>query len=150
MNARFRRKLWRSPTKLEDNRDAGDKKNISITSDILLREFGIEFLSPYYGLETLSLKNIEADLELSRNQLKVNRFINAGGDAEGSLSGSVLIRNVIGRSVLNLKGSVRPNPVFIDKLGKINPAVKIFLKKSTGNSDIPVHIQGTLERPRFF
>jgi len=130
--------------------DAGEEKNISVMSDILLSEFGIEFLSPYYGLETLGLKNIEADLELNGNQLKVNRFTNTGGDADGSLSGSVLIRNVIGRSVLNLKGSVRPNLVFIEKLGKINPVVKVFFKKSSGNSDIPLHIQGTLERPRFF
>jgi len=130
--------------------EAGEAKNISVISDILLSEFGIEFLSPYYSLETLSLKNIEADLELNGNQLKVNRFTNTGGDADGSLSGSVLIRNVIGRSVLNLKGSVRPNLVFIEKLGKKNPVVKVFFKKSSGNRDIPIHIQGTLERPRFF
>ncbi|MBW1897650.1 MAG: type II secretion system protein GspN [Deltaproteobacteria bacterium] len=130
--------------------DAGEEKNISVTSDISLAEFEIEFLSPYYGLEALSFKNIEADLELNRKQLKVDRFTNTGGDADGSLSGSVLIRDVIGRSVLNLKGSVRPNSVFIEKLEKINPVVKVFLKKSSGNNDIPVHIQGTLERPRFF
>jgi len=130
--------------------DAGEEKNISVMSNILLVGFGIEFLSPYYGLETLNLKKIEADLELNKNQLKVNRFTNTGGDVDGSLSGSVLIRNVIGRSVLNLNGSVRPNPVFIEKLAKINPVVKAFFKKSSGNSDIPLHIQGTLERPRFF
>ncbi len=130
--------------------DAGEEKNIFITSDIALTEFGIEFLSPYYGLETLNLKNIEAALELNKNQLKVNRFTNVGGDADGNLAGSVLIRDIIERSVLNLKGSVRPNAVLVDKLGKINPVVKAFLKKSSGNSGIPLNIQGTLERPRFF
>jgi len=129
---------------------AGEEKNSSITSDMLLSEFGIEFLSPYYGLETLNLKKMEADLELNGNQLKVNRFTNTGGDVDGNLSGTVLIRNVIGRSMLNLQGSVRPNPVFIEKLGKISPVVKTFLKKSSENSNIPVRIQGTLERPRFF
>jgi len=130
--------------------DAGEEKNISVTSDISLAEFGIEFLPPYYGLEALNLKNIEADWEFNKNQLKVNRFTNTGGDADGSLAGSILMRNVIGRSVLKLKGSVRPNPVLIEKLGKINPVVKAFLKKSSGNSDIPLNIQGTLEKPRFF
>lgn len=130
--------------------DAGEEKNVSVTSDIALTEFGIEFLSPYYGLEALNLKNIEADLDLNKNQLTVNRFTNVGGDADGNLVGSVLLRDIIGRSVLNLKGSVRPNAVFVDKLGKINPMVKAFLKKSSGNSGIPLNIQGTLERPRFF
>jgi type II secretion system protein N len=132
------------------NYDAGEEKNVSVTSDILLKEFGLEFLSPYHGLKMINLKNIEADLALNGNQLNVNRFTNTGGDADGSLSGSVLIRDVIERSILNLKGSVRPNPVFIEKLGKINPVIKAFLKKSSGNSDIPLNIQGNLEKPRFF
>jgi len=130
--------------------EAGEGKNSSVTSEIGLSEFGVEFLSPYYGLETLDLKKVEADIELNGNQLKVNRFTNAGGDADGSLSGTVLIRNVIGRSMLNLQGSVRPNSALIEKLGKMGPVVKTFLKKSSESGSIPVRLQGTLERPRFF
>jgi len=131
------------------NYAVGENNISAVTSDVTLNDFQIEFTSPFHGLDKLSLNRIKANFNSDRSQVTVKRFVSAGGDVDGSLSGTILIRRRIEKSVLNLNGSVRPNPEFVDKLGKMGPIVKSLIKKSRGG-DFPVKLQGTFERPRFF
>lgn len=126
-----------------------ENKNTVIQGTLALQDFQIIFASPFHGLDQLNLDNIEADFESDRNQVKMNRFVNQGGDVDGSLSGTVLLRRRIEQSVLNLTGTVNPNPAFTDKLGRLGPIVRRMLKKS-GGEGFPLKLQGTFERPRFF
>ncbi|MBA4366298.1 MAG: type II secretion system protein GspN [Desulfobacterium sp.] len=131
------------------NYETGENSKQIFKSDFVLTDFIIEFSSPFHGLEKLSLKKIEANFESDRSEVKVNRFLNKGGDVDGSLSGTVLINRKLEKSVLNLNGTINPNPVFTDKLGELGPIVKRILKKSSEDG-FPVKIQGTFEKPRFF
>lgn len=125
-----------------------DDKN-TVIGNLVLSAFVIEFSSPFHGLDKINLQKIETNFESNRNEVKVNRFVNKGGDVDGSLSGTVLIHRRIEKSILNLNGTVTPNPVFADKLGKLGPIVKRLLQKNSGDG-FPVKLQGTFERPRFF
>lgn len=131
------------------NYETGEDNKQFLKSDFVLTDFMIEFSSPFFGLEKVGLKKIEADFESDLREIKVTRFLNKGGDVDGSLSGTILVNRRIEKSVLNLNGTIHPDPVFTDKLGKLGPIVKRILKKSS-EGGFPVKIQGTFEKPRFF
>ncbi|MFH2063844.1 MAG: type II secretion system protein GspN [Pseudomonadota bacterium] len=131
------------------NYKKGEDNRNTFIGDLVLSELIIDFSSSLHGLDKLNLQKIEVTFESNRSEVKLNRFVNMGGDVDGSLSGTILINRRIEKSVLNLSGTVNPNPVFADKLGKLGPIVKRLLKKSSGEG-FPVKLQGTFEKPRFF
>lgn len=119
----------------------------SVRASLKLVEAGVEFAGPFYGLEKLAFDEIDADLSLEETRLKVDRLTVKGPDANGSVGGTIILRNPVDRSMLNLSGEVIPQPLLIDKLRKKFP-VDAFLKQP-GNNKIPFRIGGTPDSPRF-
>jgi type II secretion system protein N len=125
-----------------------DREN-AVKGDLTVSDFVIGFSSPFHGLDKLSLQKVETSFESDRRKITVNKLANKGGDVDGSISGTILIRRNIEKSVLQLSGTLLPNPALTEKLGKLGPLVKRFMKKSSGDG-FPIKLQGTLDRPRFF
>lgn len=113
-----------------------------------LKEFGIDFSEPFYGLEKLTLNQLTADLNLKNNRLTVEGIQVQGGDVAGSLSGSVIIRQPFEKSIVSIQGDMAPQPVFLNTLRKTLP-VDAFIKKGAGGKNIPFRVEGTPEKPRF-
>ena len=121
----------------------------TIKGDLVVSDFTIGFSPPLHGLDKLSLQKLETNFESDRRKITVAKLANKGGDVDGSISGTILIRKNIEKSMLQLNGTLLPNPVLTERLGKLGPLVKQFMKKGSGDG-FPIKLQGTLDRPRFF
>jgi hypothetical protein len=67
---------------------------------------------------------------------------------DGDFNGSVQLREPIGRSVLNLSGSIRLHEQFLADLGEKFPLALLSGGK-TGANQFPVQLGGTLDDPQF-
>ncbi len=128
-----------------------DKKNKrTMTSNLTATDSKVDFLIFFYGIETLSFKEVDATLKLKNDILTVEKFVSNSTDLGGSVTGTVTLKNPFRRSKLDLEGDVTPGPAVLDKMEKLGPMVKMLLKSRPGDKGIPVRLTGTIERPGYF
>jgi len=121
-----------------------------LKSDLRLAGGGIEFSTPLYGLNDLTFEEIETDFEMNGTLLKIDRLVTKGNDLNGSITGTVTVKQPIGRSKLSIKGEVTPGPDIISKLGELEPMISVFLRNRSGKKGFPINQNGTLDNPGFF
>ncbi len=119
----------------------------SAQANVRLTGAGIEFVDPYYGIDQLAFNEIEAGLTLTNNRLTIDRFKTKGADVDGSITGSIVIRNPADNSLLNLSGEALPQPLLLDKLRHKLPLDALL--KNTGKKSIAFRIDGTPKNPKF-
>jgi type II secretion system protein N len=101
---------------------------------------------PFYNPGSLSFRSLEADLVIKDRMLKLNRCVINGNQADGRLSGTITLEDPIGESILNLTGTLIPQPAFFKGPGK--DLMEIFnLKKGPDVHRFSLKITGTLDAP---
>ena len=101
----------------------------------------------YEGLlESFSFESIAADIAMNNQKIQINECIIKGNQADGRISGSVNLKNPLGKSVLDLTGTIKPHQLLIENLQKSFP-VKSLLK--TGKGGLPIRLYGTIDQPGF-
>ena len=107
----------------------------------------LELLVPVFTYKSVVLKSVEADLTMTNDRLAILRCEIKGQPDDGSVNGSVDFRTPVGKSVLNLEGTVKPHPVFLALLRKSLPAS--MLPEAGTKDGIGIAFSGTLEAPEF-
>ena len=128
--------------------DKKDKR--TMTSNLTVTDSKVDFLIFFYGIETLSFKEVDVNLKLKDDILTVEKFVSNSTDLGGNITGTVTLKTPFRRSKLDLEGDVTPGPAVLDKMEKLGPMVKMLLKSRPGNKGIPVRLTGTVERPGYF
>ncbi|MDM8550451.1 type II secretion system protein GspN [Desulfobacterales bacterium HSG2] len=104
-------------------------------------------LASLFDAGNYTFKSIDADLEIkNKKKFEIRECVLKGNQLGGNISGSVELRTPRGRSTLNLKGTIRPHPSFLAKLGSL--ASQFFKGKGNENGR-PFKIRGTFDNPRF-
>lgn len=117
-------------------------------ADLMLSDAKLELINPVFGLENFSFSSIEAQLNLSPRRLQLRRCNLKGNEVDGNISGSVMLRNPMGQSRLNLSGVLRPHAEFMAKLQTTVP-VALLGGKNLGQKGLPFRITGTIDNPGF-
>lgn len=126
-----------------------EKNNtVSAESDLQLKECGIEFNTPVYGLDHIDFNEIDAGFVLKGRRLKIERITGAGKDLDAVVSGSVMIRQEMNKSILNVEGEISPQPSLMDRMGRL-AHMKNFIKSRSGTRGIGFRLRGTPDNPRF-
>ena len=97
-------------------------------------------------LKSFSFESIAADIAMNNQKIQINECIIKGKHADGRISGSVSLKNPLGKSVLNLAGTIKPHHLLIENLQNIFP-VKSLLK--TGKGGLSIRLYGTIAQPDF-
>jgi hypothetical protein len=84
---------------------------------------------------------------VNRQVFSLRRLEAKGGQVEGSLTGTVMIRKPMGKSRLNLRGSFFPQEVLLAGIKDV--LLGNFFKQQMGEKGMPIRIFGTVERPKF-
>jgi len=127
--------------KAEYNFSQKSKGNLS--AELALADFIIEFKVPFLNLDTFSFSKIEAEVALNYHKLKIKKCIIKGSQIDGTFAGFVTLKNPVNKSILNISGTVTPQPLLFSKLGSILPGDK----KMSGKNGFSVKISGTLDKP---
>jgi type II secretion system protein N len=120
-----------------------------LKAELIISKGQLELETPLLQLESLAFKKITAELALKNMNLNIKKCIINGEQVDGSISGSVTLKNTLGQSYLKLSGTIKPDPLFLEKLGNDLPA-NLLPKKIFGKNEVHIRIYGTLDNPRFF
>lgn len=121
----------------------------NLKAELIISDGELELLTPVFKLSSVSFSRIAADLVMKNQKLQIKRCIIKGDQMDGSISGTVILKNNSGQSYLKLSGTIKPHPTFIEKLGKDLPA-NLLPKKIFGKDGVRIRVYGTIDKPRFF
>ena len=120
-----------------------------LKAQLIISNGQLELLTPLLQLESLAFKKITAELAMKNMNLNIKKCIITGDQMDGSISGSVILKNTPGQRYLKLSGTIQPHPLFTEKLGNDLPA-NLLPKKIFGKNGVNIRIYGTLDNPRLF
>jgi type II secretion system protein N len=116
--------------------------------NIIFTESSVRFTPALFGIDQLAFKTINADFDIINQRVTLKKLNVDSRELSGNASGSIILRNPINKSTINIRGEVKPHPTLIKQLGNIIPVEMISNQKSkTGG--IPFRITGSIERPNF-
>ncbi|MEE4352892.1 MAG: type II secretion system protein GspN [Desulfatiglans sp.] len=105
------------------------------------------FPKPLMTLKSIKFDELWIKLSLKRRRIHLTRVELKGQEIQGVLSGTITLRSDIGKSRLNLKGTVEPFTSLVEEGGGSPKGAGLFgqfLKK--GKFSFVIH--GTIENPR--
>lgn len=117
-------------------------------ADITISGCQVEFKPALFGMDQLKMDAIATHVEMADGQVKIDQFSIKGHDLSGKATGSISVRNPIGKSAINISGLMTPTPTLLKKLGSVLPT-GILGEKNITNEGIPFQISGTIEDPGF-
>ncbi len=128
-------------------------RNQNAPSDTLsarldLADCQLSILTLPLDLDSFSFGNIEIDLILQGQQLRIKKCFFKGRQLDGRLSGTIVLNDKIGESTLNISGTVIPHISFLANLKNKFPIAQFFQKR-TGEGGFPLLLNGTLNKPGF-
>ncbi len=113
-----------------------------------ISDCSIKLKDSVFNHENFTFSKIEADLAAVKKRLQIKSCTIEGDKVDASLSGSIITKNYLGSSVLNLKGKIKLKPLFFQNINK-NLLTSIFPEKMSGNSSFSFKIGGTFNNPEF-
>jgi len=119
-----------------------DAKGVS-QATLKIADCRIAIDPPMMGIKELTFTRMEADAEMNGQEIGIKRVEFNGPQGSGTGSGTLLLRQPMETSRINLTGTIKPHPSMIQSVGALLP--KQYLK----DGGIPVQITGTLKQPNF-
>ncbi len=123
----------------------GPKMSLKGTLD--LTDVRLELSNPIINIQEVALNLIEAEFNVNKQVFSLKRLEAKGGQVEGSLTGTIMIRKPMGKSRMNLRGSFLPQEVLLAGIKDMLPG-NLF-KQQMGDKGMPIRIYGTIENPKF-
>jgi type II secretion system protein N len=120
-----------------------------LKAELVISNGQLELVTPLLQLESFAFKKITAELAMNNMNLTIKKCIITGDQMDGTISGSVTLKNTPGQSYLKLSGTIKPHPLFIEKLENDLPA-NLLPKKIFSKNGVKIRIYGTLDNPRLF
>lgn len=118
------------------------------TVKLTLTDGTIDLLMPVFKLNRLDFEKIEADLVLSKTMARVKTCTLTGAQMDGTFSGTIRLRQPLGNSRINLRGTLELHRSFLGELTRTIPK-GLLPKKISGGKGFPVTLKGTFENPHF-
>jgi len=120
----------------------------SLSARLDLADCQLSILTLQLDLDSLTFGNIETDFILQGRQLRIKKCFFKGRQFDGRLSGTIVLKDKIGESTLNISGTVMPHTLFLANLKNKFPIAQ-FVQKRTGEGGFPLLLNGTLNKPGF-
>lgn len=108
----------------------------------------IELLASFLNLKRFAFKSIKTGFSANTARVKIKECVFNGDQFDGSVSGSITLRNPSKDSKINLSGTLELHPEFLAVLSKSFP-LNLFSAKLKAGNRITFRLGGTLESPAF-
>ncbi len=119
----------------------------SLKGKLDLADVRIELSNPIINIQEVVLNLVEAEFNVNKKVFSLKRLEALGGQVEGNLTGTVMIRKPMSMSRINLRGSIFPQEVLLAGIKDFLPG-NLF-NQQMGDKGIPIRIYGTIEKPKF-
>lgn len=115
-------------------------------ADLRLSDGRLELLHPILSLDAIDFSQVSVKMALQDRKINLTRVALEGPNMRGTLSGTISLQKDIGKSRLDLRGTIEPFSDFFKSLAGARDMVKLFqrrLKRGT----LTFIIRGTLTEP---
>jgi type II secretion system protein N len=106
----------------------------------------VKLREPFLTIETIEFKGMDIELILKGGKIDVSRLELKGSQMQGSLSGTIFLKDELVNSNLNLKGTIEPFAAFFESAGGTRDTVAFF-KERLKKGPVSFAIRGTLKAP---
>ena len=119
-----------------------------INAQLNVSDCTVEILSPLFSLGNFIFKQIETDLTIEDRQIQIKECTIKGKQIDGKIFGTITLSHSLDKSMLNLRGTIKPHHLFLATLRKIIP-VNIFPSRRPGEEGFRFKIGGTFAKADF-
>lgn len=121
--------------------DGSGEANLSIS------QCKLELLEPFLTFKSIDFNEIEIEMALKKDNIKVARLEMKGQELHGTLSGTITLKEEFAKSSLNLRGTIEPFAAFFKSTPGTHVTVELF-KQRLKRGKLSFVINGTLGDPR--
>jgi type II secretion system protein N len=131
----------------EVNLTATNGTSNGIKGKLDLTDVRFELSNPIINIKEVTLNLVDAEFIVNKQVFSLKRLEAKGGQIEGSLTGTIMIRKPMGASRINLRGSFFPQEVLLASFKEMLPG-NVF-KQQLADKGMPIRISGTIQNPKF-
>jgi len=128
--------------------DEGRGSNRSIKGRLDASDVRFALANPIININEILLNMVKAEFAVNKKVFSVKRLEATGGQVEGNLTGTIMLRKPFEKSRINLRGSFLPQEVLLASFQGLLPG-NLFQQRQTTDKGMPIRIYGTIEKPRF-
>lgn len=119
-----------------------------VDAELILSGTEIRLPEAFLQLKSLKFNKLEARASFVNHKLQIKECTARGHQIDMEITGTIRIRDNFEKSVLNLKGTIKPHHLLLSGLGKTMTKL-LFPNKNISEKGLPFQIKGPLERPSF-
>lgn len=116
-------------------------------ANLNLSQCRLELLEPFLAFESIDFNEIEIEMALKKDKIKVTRLEMKGQELHGTLSGTITLKEEFAKSRLDLRGTIEPFAAFFKSTPGTHDTVELF-KQRLKRGTLSFVINGTLGDPR--
>jgi type II secretion system protein N len=116
-------------------------------ANLKLSQGRVKLLQPILTFESIEFDEMEIEMALKKQDVKVTRLELKGKELHGTLSGTITLKEEFARSSLDLRGTIEPFAEFFKSTPGTQDTVKLF-KQRLKRGTLSFVIHGTLREPR--
>jgi type II secretion system protein N len=117
-------------------------------ANLRLSQGMVKLLQPLLTVESIEFNEMEIEMALEKQEIKVTRLELKGQQLHGTLSGTIKLKQEFAESNLHLRGTVEPFAEFFKSTPGTLDTVKLF-KQRLKRGTLSFVIHGTLGKPSF-
>lgn len=115
-------------------------------ANLKLSDGRVKFLQPFLTLQFIDFSEMEIEAVLEKQKINVKRLELRGKQLQGSLSGTITVKEQLARSQLDLRGTIEPFAALFQSSGGAQDTVAV-LKQHLVKGTLSFAIRGTVEEP---
>ena len=115
-------------------------------ANLRLSDGRVKLLQPFLTLKSIDFSEMEIDMVLKKEKISVTRLELKGEQLQGSLSGTITLKEQLAQSSLDLKGTIEPFAALFKSDAAIQDTVA-FIKQRLTKGTLSFVIRGTLNEP---
>jgi type II secretion system protein N len=116
-------------------------------ANLRLSQGKVELLQPLLNFESIEFNEMEIEMALKQQKINVTRLELKGQELQGTLSGTITLKEEFAKSSLDLRGTIEPFAAFFKSTPGTIDTVKLF-KQRLKRGILSFVIHGTLGEPR--
>ncbi|NVL90266.1 MAG: type II secretion system protein GspN [Desulfobacterales bacterium] len=116
-------------------------------ANLTLSHGRIKLLRPLLTFDSIDFNEMGIEMVLKKQKIKIARLKFKGRQLQGTLSGTITLKEEFTKSILDLRGTVEPFAALFKNATGIQDTVKIF-KERLNMGTLSFVIRGTLKEPK--
>lgn len=116
-------------------------------ANLTLSDGSFELLQPFLTLKSIDFSEMEVEMALAKERLNLTRLELKGKQLQGTLSGTITLREEFAQSSLDLKGTIEPFAALFKSNAGMQNTVAIFKQRLTEGT-LSFVIRGTVKEPK--